>query len=196
MGSRKNPPKAKLIVALLLKNPGEFLDLELRLQEQFGPVDVRGEPQLFTSTSFYTKELGSPHYRAFLAFRDLVPREALGPIKVFTNQLEGHAAEPSEPNETNETERKRRTFNLDPGLITLGQLFLASTKDQRQRVYVGNGIYIEPTLYFQDKGWKTFPWTYPSYASGDYFTFLTEARQVLAAQIKEMGLTVEPIAEF
>jgi hypothetical protein len=193
MGSRKNPPKAKLIIALLLKSPADFSDLEHLLQEQFGPVDVRGEPQIFTSTAFYAKELGTPHYRAFLAFRDLVPRESLGPIKVFTNDLEGRAALATKEGDA---ETKRRTFNLDPGLVTLGQLFLASTKDQRQRVYVGNGIYVEPTLYFQDKGWKTFPWTYPSYASGDYFAFLTQARQALAAQIKELGLSAEPIAEF
>jgi Domain of unknown function (DUF4416) len=193
MGSRKNPPKAKLILALLLKRPEDFSDLELRLQQRFGPVDVRGEPQVFTSTSFYAKELGATHYRAFLAFRDLVPRESLGPIKVFTNQMEGLAAAPGIPGEG---AAKHRNFNLDPGLVTLGQLFLASTKDQRQRVYVGDGIYVEPTLYYQDKGWKTFPWTYPSYASGDYFDFLTRARQALAVQIKEQGLNAEPIAEF
>ncbi len=200
MGSRKIPPKSKLIIALLVQTPEQFVKLEDRLQMEFGPIDVRGEPSLFTSTDYYAEELGGPHYRAFLAFKNLVPRESLGPIKTFTNRLEGEFARESSfdsPSKTLGTKkRKLRNFNLDPGLVTLGQLFLASTKDQRQRVYVGDGIYIEPTLYYQDKGWKTFPWTYPSYASGDYFAFLTQARQALAAQIKEQGLTAELLAEF
>lgn len=183
MGLRKNPPKAKLIIALLLSHREQFSALKQRLETEFGPVDVMGEPRPFTSTGFYAKELGPDHYRGFLAFRDLVPRESLGPIKVLTNRLEREALHGP----------GLRSFNLDPGVVTLGQLFLASTKDQRQRVYVGDGIYIEPTLYYQDKGWKTFPWTYPSYASGDYFDFLSEARAKLAEAIKALGLQAEPI---
>jgi hypothetical protein len=186
MGSRKNPPKAKLIIALLLREPSQFEVLKARLELHFGPCDVVGVPKLFTSTSFYAQELGETHYRAFMAFRDLVPRESLGPIKVLTNSIEGQER----------SAEGLRSFNLDPGLVTLGQLFLASTKDQRQRVYVGEGIYIEPTLFYQDKGWKTFPWTYPSYASGDYFDFLSEARKALATVIKELGLGAEIIAEY
>jgi Domain of unknown function (DUF4416) len=186
MGARKNPPKAKLIIALLLRDVGQFETLKVRLESEFGGTDVEGLPRPFTSTAFYANELGESHFRAFLAFRDLVPRESLGPIKLTTNRIEAEGLHG----------QGLRSFNLDPGLVTLGQLFLATTKDQRQRVYVGDGIYIEPTLYYQDRAWKTFPWTYPSYASGDYFEFLSQARAALADTIKNQGLKAEPIADF
>ena len=70
-------------------------------------------------------------------------------------------------------------MNLDPGYMTLGQFFLATTKDQRQRVYIRDGIYVEPTLYFQDGHFHAFSWTYRDYQSPEYIEFLEAVRKQL-----------------
>jgi len=180
MGKRKIPPKAKLVIGLLLREPGQLEALKTRLSEAFGRVEEVGEPHLFTDTDYYAKELGPHPLRAFLGFYDLIDRHQIGPIKILTNAIEAESAIAG-PDGV-----RLRTFNLDPGCLTLGQFFLATTKDQKQRVYLGEGIYVEPTLYYQDKAWQAFPWTYPSYRSGDYFAFLTRAREHLALRAKEL----------
>ncbi len=74
-------------------------------------------------------------------------------------------------------------MNLDPGYMTLGQFFLATTKDQRQRVYIRDGIYVEPTLYFQDGHFHAFDWTYRDYQSEEYIRFLESVRKGLKVQL-------------
>ena len=76
-----------------------------------------------------------------------------------------------------------RPVNLDPGYMTLGQFFLATTKDQRQRVYIREGIYVEPTLYFQDGHFHAFDWTYRDYQSEEYIRFLEKVRAALRREI-------------
>jgi hypothetical protein len=66
--------------------------------------------------------------------------------------------------------------------MTLGQFFLATTKDQRQRVYIRDGIFVEPTLYFQDGHFHAFDWTYNDYQSPEYIRYLEEVRRRLAYQ--------------
>ncbi len=179
MGRRKFPPKAKLVIGLLLQQPSQLDWLRERLEPEFGPVEDIGLPNPFTDTDYYAKELGPKPWRAFLGFSRLIDRHEIGPIKIRTNAIEDESAV------TGEDGKLLRTFNLDPGCLTLGQFFLATTKDQKQRVYIGDGIYVEPTLYYQEKAWQPFPWTYPSYRSGDYFAFLTKARESLALTYKQ-----------
>jgi hypothetical protein len=69
--------------------------------------------------------------------------------------------------------------------MTLGQFFLATTKDQRQRVYIRDGIFIEPTLYFQDGKFLPFDWTYPDYRSEEYQGYLLATRSKLASQMRK-----------
>lgn len=177
MGIRKTPPPAKLIVGLLVKTPQQLVELENALVQAFGPIDIRMEPMLFSKTHFYEKELGNSPWRTFWAFSQTIAREALADAKIATQAIEQKAKD----------ENGLRPFNLDPGIITLGQLFLASTKDQRQRVYLGRGIYVEPTLYYQDKGWHVFPWTYPDYAAGDYHPFFNQSRESLKSGLNLKG---------
>ena len=67
--------------------------------------------------------------------------------------------------------------------MTLGQFFLATTKDQRQRVYMQRGIFVEPTLYFQDGHFHAFDWTYRDYQSEKYIAYLEQVRARLAYQM-------------
>ncbi len=176
MGNYKLPPKVKLVVGILGSQPDEMMRARQALRLRLGAEEEVLEPIPFVWTQYYQDELGDAPLRSFVSYETLVDRESLVEIKRWTNELELETS----------LEGKRRV-NLDPGYLTLGQFFLATTKDQRQRVYVGNGIYVEPTLYYQDGLFKPFDWTYPDYRSEEYHQYLQRARAKLVYQNKHGG---------
>lgn len=177
MGRPQRPAKAKLVVGLLGRDP-EILKIAREiLKGRFGTEEEVMEPIPFAWTSYYADELGEKPWRSFVTYEEWVDRESLVEAKLATNALEGELAE-----------NGLRRVNLDPGYLTLGQLFLASTKDQRWRVYVRDGIFVEPTLYFQDGAFHPFPWTYRDYKSPEYLDFMAKARSKLAYQRNHGGL--------
>ena len=170
----KRPEPVKLIIGLLAADR-ESLEMGLsRIALRFGDPDALMDAVPFTHTRYYEEELGAAPLRSFASFAGLIPRTDLPDIKHWTGELESALA----------VDGKRRV-NLDPGYLTPGQFFLASTKDQRQRVYVRDGIYVEPTLYYRDGAFHPFAWTYPDYRSGAYFGFLEKARAILLRQLRE-----------
>jgi hypothetical protein len=57
----------------------------------------------------------------------------------------------------------RRRINLDPGILTPEHLVLASHKCASHRVYLGDGVYAELELVYQNGDFQPLPWTYPDY---------------------------------
>lgn len=177
MGTYKIPAKVKLVVGLLGADQ-EILKRALSiLAVKFGVEEEAMPPIPFTWTRYYADELGESPWRSFISYESLIDREALVEIKRFTNELEQALAVD-----------QVRKINLDPGYLTLGQFFLATTKDQRHRVYVRDGIFVEPTLYFQDGNFFPFEWTYRDYRSEEYRVYFLAARMKLAYQMHHQGL--------
>ena len=172
MGELRTPAKVKIIVGILAKDSQAVESVRETLREKFGPEDLNLAPFPFTFTNYYVDEIGSAPVRAFFSYENLVGRETIVDIKLWTNDIE---LEIAEKNGT----PGLRPVNLDPGYMTLGQFFLATTKDQRQRVYMQRGIFVEPTLYFQD---GHFHWTYRDYQSEKYIQYLEQIRARLAYQ--------------
>jgi hypothetical protein len=175
----EKPPlePVKFIVAVLAPNRKAWEEARHLLSEHLGPEEGVLEPLPFHWTRFYEKEMGADLLRSISIFQPLRNREDLPAVKNWTGELEQGLAS-----------QGARTVNLDPGYISQGQLFLASTKDGRQRVYVSEGIYVEPTLYFEGKSWHPFEWTYPDYRSGVCWELLGEGRKSLNRQIKSQEL--------
>lgn len=176
MGELRTPAKVKIIVGILAKDSQAVESVRETLREKFGPEDLNLDPFPFTFTNYYVDEIGSAPVRAFFSYENLVERETIVDIKLWTNDIE---LEIAEKNGT----PGLRPVNLDPGYMTLGQFFLATTKDQRQRVYMQRGIFVEPTLYFQDGHFHAFDWTYRDYQSEKYIQYLEQVRARLAYQM-------------
>ena len=176
MGAYKPPLPVKLVIGLLAGEIPILESLRARLAGRFGPEEEVMPPIPFTWTRYYEDELGPAPWRAFVSYETLVPREALVEIKRWTNGLEAETASGG-----------KRRANLDPGYMTLGQFFLATTKDQRHRVYVGEGIFVEPTLYFEAGDFHPFEWTYRDYRSEEYRRYFLAARSKLAYQAHHGG---------
>jgi len=100
--------------------------------------------------------MGSPLNRIVLAFERLFPRDALPAVKNETNRIE-------------EGLRKdgKRTVNLDPGILSLENVCLATTKPYSHRIYLSRGIWAEVTLMYRKDSYQPLEWTYPDYASKD-----------------------------
>ncbi len=176
MGIAKTPLPARLVMGFLAKDAALVEELRPRLVEFFGEECEVLTAFPFRFTNYYQEELGETPVRAFVTYRRLIERETIVDIKLRTNEMELDFAR--------ECGREGfRPVNLDPGYVTLGQFFLATTKDQRQRVYLRDGIYVEPTLYFQDGHYHAFPWTYRDYQSEEYINFLESVRKGLKKEL-------------
>jgi len=174
-----NPPQsAKLLVGMLSAYPAAFDMARVRLEKQFGAVDLASPDIQFTFTQYYENEMGAGLIRRFIAFQELIDPGILPDTKLFTNQLESEIAQAGEY-------PVKRPVNLDPGYITPAKLVLASAKDFSHRIYLRDGIYAEVTLHYKKSGsFESRPWTFPDYAaSPEYHAFLLEARRRCCEQL-------------
>jgi hypothetical protein len=121
--------------------------------------------------------MGPGLMKQLLAFRDLVAPDALPEVKLQTNALEqclaGLARFP-----------EARPLNLDPGILTLGKLMLATTKDQAHRIYLRDGIFAEVTLRYQAGAFEPWPWTYADYRRPEVHAFLLSARAYYSDRLR------------
>ncbi|MCX7821375.1 MAG: DUF4416 family protein [Brevinematales bacterium] len=173
MGIAKEHDKVKLVIPILFSDNEVFNKVKEILLEKFGEIDFESSPFSFEFTDYYNQEMGTPIYRCFISFKNLITPEELVNIKIFTNELEEKFA----------TDKKRK-INLDPGYLCLGKFILATTKDQQHRIYMGKGIFEEITLFYRNKEWQHYEWTYPDYRSEKYKTILTQIREIYKKNLK------------
>jgi hypothetical protein len=172
MSTPYRPPPAQLYLSVLGAEPERlWLELEHALCTRLGPMDYRSEPFAFDHTEYYDKELGTPVLRRVLGFADCVAQSALPDIKLWTNALEDRFRR----------EDGSRRVNLDPGLLDLRRLVLASGKHYIHRIYLGRGIWAELTLLYRH-GWQPLPWTFQDYADPELQKHLTRMRGLYKAK--------------
>jgi hypothetical protein len=182
MGEIRTPLPVKLFVGLLTSVPEAAPEAEKHLVELFGAVDVRSDPFLFDKTHYYDEEMGSPIYRYFLSFENLIEPSEIAAAKVRTNDMEALFA--------SRFPDLRRPINLDPGYLEQSKIVLASTKNFFHRILISGGIYAEVTLHFQDGAWRTFPWTFPDYKTESYHRFFTTLRTLYRDQLSKAGVRI------
>jgi hypothetical protein len=166
----------KLVIGILCSHPECVREIEKPLTEQFGPLDYRSEAIPFTFTDYYEQEMGADLIRLFVSFEQLVAPDQLSAFKLRTNLLEKEFLKTG-----------KRKVNLDPGLLSLGKLILASTKDNAQRIPLADGIFGEITLIYRRKGYIALPWTYRDYQSEAYQRILLQIRSRYKQQLQDAG---------
>ncbi|MCP5462143.1 MAG: DUF4416 family protein [bacterium] len=146
-----------------------------KLEDVWDTVIVSSSVVPFLYTSYYCDEMGRDILRVYFGTDLLVDAGTIAAIKLRTNAIE------------NEYLRDcKRTVNIDPGYLTLAKFVLATTKDATHRVYIGNKIYAESTLYFQNGTFMPWQWTYPDYRSEHAIGFFTILRSGYYARIKRL----------
>jgi len=176
MGEIHSIPKEKLICGVLLSREVPLSRVLPRLESVWGPADHTGPRLEFPYTGYYEPEMGADIGRVYLSFRDLVEPERLREIKRQSNLLEEDFRE-----------GEGRRVNLDPGLLSLHRVILASTKDAGHRIPLGGGIYGEITLIYRSGQWQTLEWTYPDYGSSACRQEMAEIRRLFKLQRRRDG---------
>ena len=165
--SQPQPPQpAKLIVGLFLNDRQLLPELAQALKTAFGAIDMVSPWFAFDYTDYYASEMGKPLYRRMLVFEELIEQDALARIKCITNDLEHRYSQ-----------NGKRRVNFDPGYLLYERFVLATGKNYTHRIYIGNRIYADLTLIYQQGQYRPLPWTYPDYADPDMRAFLLKVRQ-------------------
>ena len=163
-------PRAIVVCAVLAPALATIEQALTQLSSTLGPVSDRSEPYAFDYTSYYEAEMGAPLTKQLVRFEGAVPLDQLGHIKTETMALERSLGD-------EEAGEVRRRANIDPGLVSVEGLVLATTKYSGHRICIGPGLYAETTLLFTKRGeCAPLPWTYPDYRRADVQEFLLDAR--------------------
>ncbi|HPN73316.1 MAG TPA: DUF4416 family protein [Candidatus Omnitrophota bacterium] len=162
--------KVKLFTSVIYKDEDRFAAAETALRDLFGEKEDLEFFSAFDYTDYYYPELGRPLNRKVIVFKDLVSLEGSYKTKVETNELERKFSSCG-----------RRTVNIDPGYLTEAKLALFTTKDYSHRIYSGEGIFAECTLFFRDGIFNVWPWTYPDYGSAEMREFFGKVRELYLA---------------
>ena len=173
MGKTKAPPDAKLIIGLIYKHAAVKDKVLGILRTHFGEMDFLSRELDFNWTDYYYPELGRPLKRLFVSFKQLISQGKLSGIKVYTNKLEKRFLH-----------KYKRRINIDPGLLNLGKVVLATTKDYNHRIYLGSGIFAEVTLFYKDGTYRPWPWAYPDYQSKEYIAILNSIRKLYQERVE------------
>jgi hypothetical protein len=159
-------PEPVLLVMGILRTPSVPLHLVRdRITESFGPIQAYTDEIPFNFTSYYKQEMGAGILRSYYSFVQPVSPEDLADIKRATNALESAFLQ-----------EQNRMVNLDPGLLTMHSLILASCKDFSHRIYLRDGIFAEVTLLFSKGHFTALPWTYPDYQHPETIEFFEQQR--------------------
>lgn len=176
MGRILEPEPVKLFAGIITSLPEILAEVECDLSTFCGPSDLKAGPFPFDFTHYYDKQMGTPLFRWFLGFRDLISPAGLAAIKIRTNGLEALAA--------GRYPQAARPVNIDPGYVEQSKIVMASTKNYFHRILLADGIYAEVTMHYEGGRWCSFPWTYPDFRSGRYDAFFTELRRIYRAQAR------------
>jgi hypothetical protein len=181
MGQSSSHTPVAIIVAVISRYGAALQWAIERATRHWGPLVLQSPTFAFRETDYYEATMGSDLGKTFLAFERLGDPGELAAWKHSTNAWEQeYAALGGHP--------EKRPLNLDPGYITAAKLVLASTKDHVHRIYLGQQMFAEVTLYFKHGGWRHHEWTFPDYRRADYQQFFLKVRQELRQRTAKPGL--------
>lgn len=175
----REPQPVKLIVGILAADEECLQAAVQAVCCEFGESDFISEAFPFNRTDYYRDETGDNILRQFVTFSELMDPGQLAGIKHRTNQIEEDLAKKLDTT-------LPRPVNLDPGILELSKLVLASTKNFSHRIYIGESIYAELTLSFSGGKWKSYSYTFPDFINDRYHGFLSTVRERLLEQIRNL----------
>jgi len=167
MKKRFKPGKVKLIASVFSGEPELINETSRALEKMFGKIDFRSALMDFTHTKYYNDEMGFRLKRIFFSFDKPVRPELAYKAKLKTNALEKKF-----------TINGKRRINIDPGYLDMSKLVLFSTKDYTHRIPMPRGIFAEVTLFYQNKRYNAWPWTYPDYKTDEYGIIFESIRDI------------------
>ena len=159
-----------LVCAILADSADTFADAKIGLIKCFGSLHAASEPYDFDFTSYYEAEMGAGLSKQLVCFAERIDPAELATVKAQTMALERAMSR-----------GQCRRANIDPGLLSIESLVLATTKCAGHRVCIAPQLYAEVTLLYQRGRYRPLEWTYPDYQSDAVQDFLLDVRPWLLA---------------
>ncbi len=160
------PTKVKLFTGMLISDMAPSRDVLSSLEETFGPIDHESPLLDFYHSDYYRPEMGDSLKRKFVSFTALADLDNISAVKLKTGLIEKTFSN-----------NGKRSINIDPGYVDMAKVVLFSTKDYAHRIHVDKGIFAEVTLYYKDRTFNPWPWTYPDYKTAVYIDFFNSLRE-------------------
>ena len=161
-----------LVCAILADSAETLAAAKESLAECFGLLRATSATYDFDFTSYYEAEMGAGLHKQLVCFKQRIDPAELAACKRQTIEIEkalGRA--------TGGTLRRRA--NIDPGLLSIESLVLATTKCAGHRICIAPQLYAEVTLLYQRGCYLPLEWTYPDYRNDAMQHFLLDMRSWL-----------------
>ena len=164
-----------LICAVMADAETTLTETKDALVSSIGPIRRESPVYPFDYSTYYEPEMGADLVKQLICFEDLVDPAILPQIKHQIMDLERKLGR-------REAEKILRRANIDPGLVSIESLILATTKYSGHRICIAPGLYAEITLLYQKGSYAPQQWTYADYRSEEVQHFLLEIRSYLMQQ--------------
>ena len=163
-----------LVCAVLADSAETLAAAKERLAECFGPLREASATYDFDFTSYYEAEMGAGLCKQLVCFAERIDPAELAAAKMQTIALEKAMSRAA-------SDGLYRRANIDPGLLSIEGLILATTKYSGHRICIAPQLYAEVTLLYQRGRYRPLEWTYPDYRRDAVQCFLLAARTWLMA---------------
>ena len=154
-----------LVCAILADSDDTLFDAKIGLVECFGTLFAASDTYDFDFTAYYEAEMGAGLRKQFVCFKQRIDPAELAAVKAQTMALERAMSR-----------GQCRRANIDPGLLSIESLVLATTKYAGHRICIAPQLYAEVTLLYQRGRYRPLEWTYPDYQGDVVQRFLLSMR--------------------
>jgi hypothetical protein len=178
MGKPMPPVPVKLFVGVLCADDAVSEEARRTLESIWGPVDYESLRFPFDLTDYYVSEMGSGIERWFWSFERLIDPGTLADIKLAANDVEAMFL----------WDHGGRRINIDPGYLDFHKVVLASVKERAQKIYLGKGIYADPTLYYLKGEFHAYDWTLPDFKLPVYHPVFHDIRRIYREQLRSRNI--------
>lgn len=173
LGPRDEPAAVLPLLGVLAADEAQGRAAAAELGAQLGGVDLLGPVVPFDQTRYYEPEMGADLQRWYCSFNELVPATALPRLKAAAWAVEQRLLRDG-----------RRGVNLDPGLLDLHKVVLASFKPGPQKLYLGVGVWADIVLCYDSGSYLPLRWTFPDLRGPEHAPFFAAARQRYKALLR------------
>ncbi|SNZ03538.1 protein of unknown function [Persephonella hydrogeniphila] len=143
-----------------------LLHAEKSIKEEFS--DFKEESEIFEPPfcSYYYEEMGKPLFKKFVITGTVMDKSKIVDIKKISMMIEDSLRI-----------NGKRTVNVDPFYIDKQQLVVSTSKYRGNRIYMGDGVFVELELFYHHGSFHPFVWTYADYK--DHIPFFNRIRDAL-----------------
>ena len=156
----------RLMFALMWKDEDKLSLVEEHLKNFYGDFIFQSETFQLPYSSYYTEEMGQSLFKKFVLTKFMTDELKLVGIKKHTDFIEKKFSI-----------NQNRTVNIDPIVIDKEKVVVATRKFRGNRIKVDKDVYLELELWYHNKSFQPFPWTYLDYKEN--IPFFNKAKKLL-----------------